>query len=158
MNYDKHARALQVYGCVKKALDERQWRYDEQPDRLYIGTSVTGDDLPMAFICEILEEREVARFLSMLPFDVPEDKRVDVAIAICAINNGFVNGNFDYDAIKGKIYYRRAVYFGGEKLPEQSVYDGLIAMSLDVIDRYNDALFEFIEDKTTFEELMARVS
>ena len=157
VSQEQLARAKQVYATIKQVMDSHNWSYDENEDELYIKTGVKGEDLPMGFIVEVIADREIVRFMSLLPVEIPEDKRIDTAIAMCKINEGFVNGNFDYDIKQGHVYYRRAVCYRGDPMPKASVYDYLIDYSLSVVDDYNDKLADFAEGKITFEQLMQTI-
>ena len=73
--------AQQVYATMCQALDERNWKYTRFEEDLVVSFGVNGDDLPMNFVLQVDEERQVIRLMSGLPFKMPEDKRVEGAIA-----------------------------------------------------------------------------
>ena len=50
-----------------------------------------------------MEEREVVQVLCPMSWKAPEDKRIDLAVAVAAANYGIVNGSFDFDLSDGEI-------------------------------------------------------
>ncbi|MBQ6676458.1 MAG: hypothetical protein IJM71_00260, partial [Clostridia bacterium] len=75
------ALAETVYEDLKEYLDSMGWNYEDDKDNLAVTFGVKGDDIPMAFIIRVDAGRQLLRVNSPLPFTVPEDKRMDMAIA-----------------------------------------------------------------------------
>ena len=90
-------KAREVYCNLVNMLDTRNWKYEKFDDDLVIRSGIKGDDLPIEFIIFVKPDNQVVQFISKLPFNIPEDKRVDAAIAVCVANYGLVDGSFDYD-------------------------------------------------------------
>ena len=124
-----------------KMLDAREWHYEKDEEKLVIHSGVKGDDFPVEFIIAVDAEREVVRFLSKLPFSIPEEKRVDCAIAVCVANNGIVNGNFDYDINDGSIIFRLTTSFKSGSVLSEDLFEYMILASAHTVDRYNDRFF-----------------
>ena len=122
-------------------LDAREWHYEKDEEKLVIHSGVKGDDFPVEFIIAVDAEREVVRFLSKLPFSIPEEKRVDCAIAVCVANNGIVNGNFDYDINDGSIIFRLTTSFKSGSVLSEDLFEYMILASAHTVDRYNDRFF-----------------
>jgi hypothetical protein len=90
-------KAKEVFGTLVRMLDTRDWKYEKHEEKLLIRSGIKGEDLPVEFIVLVNPKNEVVQFISTMPFNMPEDKRVDGAIAVCAANYGLVDGSFDYD-------------------------------------------------------------
>ena len=75
--------AKEAYNTLCRALDNIGWKYNRMEDELKIMFGVGGDDLPMNFLIIIDAERQLVRLLSLLPFKMNSDKRVDGACSIC---------------------------------------------------------------------------
>ena len=75
-------KAKEVFNTLTKMLDTRDWKYEKHEDKLLIKSGVKGDDLPVEFIVVVKPRNEVVQFISAMPFNMPEDKRVDGAIAV----------------------------------------------------------------------------
>ncbi len=131
-------QAKEVYETLVRMLDTRDWNYDRDDDRLLIQSSIKGDDLPVEFIIIVDAEREVVRYLSKLPFAIPEEKRIDGALAVCVANNGMVNGSFDYDIKTGEILFRLTTSFKSGSVLSEDLLEHIIMLSAVMVDNYND--------------------
>lgn len=133
----KEQAAKKIYNTMVKALNAKDWKFDEHPEDLVIVSNYTGDDIPIQFLINVDAEREVIRFISPLPFKMAEDKRVDAAIAVSVANYGMVNGSFDYDVSDGEIRFRLTTSYCGCEVGEPFFMD-MIATAVLTTDRYND--------------------
>jgi hypothetical protein len=87
------AKAREVFAEIVNMLDTRDWKYEKFEDDLLIRSGIKGDDLPVEFILFIKPENQVVQFISKLPFNMPDDKRVEGAIAVSVANYGLVDGS-----------------------------------------------------------------
>ena len=87
---EKYTTAKVVYDTACEALTERGWKYEGDLETLRIKTGAVGEDLPMEIIIDVNADRQLFLVISPLPLKVPEDKRVDLAVAISVINNQLV--------------------------------------------------------------------
>ena len=144
-----------IYRRVSKYLDDRNWTYNPHDDKLIITLSVKGEDIPVELLIHVSDEQKLLKIISFLPFKVAEDKRVDMAIAACAINNQLANGNFDIDIDDGTILFRVAVPFDGG-LPDESIHY-LIGVTCITVDEYNDKLLMLNKGMWTIEDLIKNI-
>lgn len=132
----KRRKAEEMYGVLCKALDERQWRYEREDDKLSVRFNVSGDDLSMRFLMMVDEQRDIIRLFSWIPFQMKE-RRMEGALATCYVNYRLVDGCFDFDMKDGGIVFRMTASYRGSL-----VGTGLIAYMIDcacdTIDDYND--------------------
>lgn len=132
----KRKKAEEVYGVLCKALDERNWRYEKEEEKLTVRFNVSGDDLSMRFRVAIDEQRDIIRLFSWMPFQMKE-RRMEGALATCYVNYRLVDGCFDYDLKDGSILFRMTASYRGSLIGT-----GLIAYMIDcacgTIDDYND--------------------
>lgn len=134
---NKMALAKTVYEDLCAALDKRQWKYQKHEDDLVVTFGVSGEDIPMDFILVIDAQRQLLRVYSKLPFTVPEDKRMDLAIAACVATYGLVDGSFDYDIANGNIVFRLTASFRESKIGD-GLFEYLVGCSSATVDAYND--------------------
>lgn len=146
-------KAYEVYETLCNMLDHIGWRYDKVEEKLMIKSGVKGDDLPIEFIVMVKPRNEVVQFLSALPFNMPEDKRVDGALAICAANFGLVDGSFDYDLSDGQIVFRLVSSYRDSLLSE-ALFEYMVMVSASTIDKYNDRFFMLAKDMITLEKFL----
>ena len=129
--------AKKVFDTICTALDNRSWNYDKDEEKLTVNFGVSGDDLPMKFLMLIEAERSLLRIVSLLPFSVPEDKRIEGALMTCVANYGMANGRFDFDFSDGSIMFKLA-----QPYEDCQVGTGLVEYMIDcscaTVDKYND--------------------
>lgn len=133
-------KAVEVYGTLCSMLDNIGWHYDKIEEKLMIKSGVKGDDLPIDFIVIVKPRNEVVQFISSMPFNMPEDKRVEGALAVCAANYGLVDGSFDYDLSDGQILFRLTSSYRDSLLSE-ALFEYMIMVSASTVDKYNDRFF-----------------
>ena len=129
--------AKNIYSDLCATLDKRNWHYQKHDNDLVITFGITGEDIPMEFVLAVDVDRQLLRVFSKLPFSVPEDKRMELAIASCVASNGLADGCFNYDIVKGTIVFRLTASFRESKLGE-NLFNYLIDCSCITVDRYND--------------------
>jgi hypothetical protein len=133
-------KAAEVFDTLCSMLDGIGWSYEKIEEKLMIKSGVKGDDLPIDFIVMVRPRNEVVQLLSVMPFNMPEDKRVDGALAICAANFGLIDGSFDYDLSDGQIVFRLTSSYRDSLLSEE-LFKYMIMVSASTIDKYNDRFF-----------------
>ena len=133
-------KAKEVYRTLIRTLDGVDWKYEKNDEKLLIRSGVKSDDFPVEFIVLVKPKNEVVQFLSKLPFNFPEDKRVEGAIAVCAANYGLVDGSFDYDIRDGEIVFRLTSSYRQSLLGEE-LFKYMIVVASSTVDKYNDKFF-----------------
>ena len=133
-------QAKQVYASLIDMLDTRNWKYEKFENDLVVRSGIKGDDLPIEFIIFVKPKNQVVQFISKLPFNIPEDKRVDAAVAVSVANYGLVDGSFDYDISDGEIRYRLTSSYR-ESLLGADLFEYMIMCAASTVDDYNDRFF-----------------
>ena len=129
--------AKAVYADLCAMLDKKGWHYKRYDEELVVTFGVAGEDIPMDFVLAVDAERQLLRMLSKLPFTIPEDKRMDLAIAACVASDGLIDGSFDYDIAKGTIVFRITASFRESKIGA-GLFEYLIQCSSITVDAFND--------------------
>jgi hypothetical protein len=146
-------QAKKVFGTLVNMLDTRDWKYEKHEDDLLIKSGIKGDDLPIEFIVVVKPKNQVVQFLSVLPFNMPEDKRVDGAIAACIANYGLVDGSFDYDIRDGRFVYRLTSSYRESVLGED-LFEYMIMCAASTVDMYNDKFFMLAKGMMTMQQFI----
>ena len=133
----KTAVAKEVYQDLCVTLDGRNWRYQRHDDDLVVTFGVSGEDLPMDFVLMVDADRQLIRLFSRMPFTVPEEKRMDLAIATCAATYDLADGSFDFDLKEGAITFRMTASFRESKIGE-GLFQYMIDCSCAMVDEFND--------------------
>lgn len=133
----KLQKARQTYETLCRSMDNHNWKYEKHDEKLAISCTARGDDLPMELTATVDADRQVVMVLSRLPMNIPEDKRIDVAMAVSVANNLMVDGCFDFDLGSGRLYFRMTNSFIDSVLGED-LFFYLILCACHTVDEYND--------------------
>lgn len=136
---DNLIRAKATYETLCQYLDGKNWNYEKKEEEYKIIFRTRGEDLTIPITIKVFPERQVAMLISYLPFDIPEDKRVEAAVALCALNDRIVDGSFDFDIGDGSVCFRMTNSFAESDL-SMEVFNYLLFCSFATIDEYNDKL------------------
>ncbi len=151
---EKRERALRVFRGLCDNLDKRNWNYQKDEERLRIECTAHGEDLPMDLSIRVEADRQLLMLLSTLPFNVPEDKRLDLAIAITHVNDRLVDGSFDYNISDGRILFRLTSSFIDSEIGND-LFTYLVGCSCQTIDAFNDKLMKVALDMMGVEEFIS---
>ncbi len=130
-------QATIAYNSLCAMLDDRQWVYQKDEEKLSISCTARGDDLPIDLTIEVDAGRNIVSLYSFLPYKAPEDKRVQMAIAVTLANNCMVDGGFDFDFRGGNILFRMSSGFYGALLGKD-MFEYMLLCACSTIDEYND--------------------
>lgn len=147
-------KAWEVYNDLIGTLDAMELKYQREDDKLTINLGFNGDDLPMELYLVMKPENQLIQLISPMAFRAPEDKRVELACAVCIANYGMIDGSFDYDISDGSILFRltssyRDSYIGRE------LFRYMISVSLATIEKYNDRFFMLTKGMIELEKFSA---
>ncbi len=149
----KLAEAKEVYKALCQFLDEDGWKYDKNEEDLVITSGASGEDLPIQFMVKVDAERGVIRTLSRMPLSVPEDKRLDMAIAVSIINNKLIEGCFEFNIANESIIFSMINCFAGATLGK-GAFAHIIIRFCKTVDMYNDKLLMLAKGLVTLEQFI----
>lgn len=153
----KLEQARATFATLCRMLENAQWKFDKDEEKLSVRCGAQGDDLPIELKIEVDAGRMLTMVISQLPLMVQEDKRLDVAIAITAINNALANGSFDYDVLSGRIFFRMTNSFCDSVLGEE-LFAYMVYASCQIVDEYNDKLLMLAKGMVSIEQFLADVN
>ena len=133
-------QAKNVFRSLCGMLDNLDWTYDANEEDLTITTGTKGEDLPISLHLEVDADKQIIIIFSQLPFEVPEDQRVLMAIAVSLANHGLPNGSFDYNLANGVILFRITSSYINSLISE-NLLKYLLAATVVTVDKYNDKFF-----------------
>ncbi len=151
------AQAKAVFATLCQALDKHEWHFEKDEEKLAIECGAQGEDLPMKITVKVDADRMLIMLLSHLPFVIQEDKRLDVAIAVSAINNALVDGCFDYDVASGHMFFRMTNSFLESTISEE-VFSYMLFCSCQTIDEYNDKFLMLAKGMISIEQFLASLA
>ena len=148
-------KAKAVYTTLIEALNKEELKYREDEENLRVDLSFGTDDLDVNMIIKVDADREVIRLLSPIPAKIPDDKRVDAAIAVCVANYGMVDGSFEYDITDGQLLFKMTNSYC-DSMPGTETFVYMIRCSLAMVDVYNDRFFMLAMGMMTLEQFMEK--
>ncbi len=150
------ALAKATFETLCQTLENDDWRYKKDEENLTVSCGARGEDLPMELNIEVDAKRMLVVLLSNLPFRVQEDKRLDVAVAVCAVNNILADGSFDYDVTSGHLVFRLTNSFIESKISEE-VFKYMLYCACAVVDDYNDTLLALARGYISMGQFLAKM-
>ena len=148
------AQAKKVYRGLCHALDKENWKYTKDEENLRVETGARGNDFPMDLYLKVDAERQILVLFSPLPVAVPEDKRIDVAVAVSMVNNQLVDGCFDYNILSGEFFFRMVHGFIDMELGTE-FYKYMLYCSCQTIDAYSSKFYMLSKGMLTIEQFLA---
>ncbi len=149
--------AQQTYETICGCLDSIGYRYSRDPENLAVYCDVQGDDLPVGLSLRADPERGLVMLLSKMPFAIGEDKRLDAAIAVSAVNDRLVAGCFDYDLMSGELYFRMSSSFIDCRLSE-NVIGYMLYLGCQIADAYNDQFLMLSKGLMSLEQFLNKAA
>ena len=154
MSEQKQQKGAEVFQSLCDYLTKDGWRY-EMVDDLHLVTHATGEDLPMALHVLVHTGFENIIAYSYLPVNVPEDKRMDMAVAVNLINNKLAIGCFQFNVLEDKICFQMCNCYAGFQPPEE-IFRYMLYGSCQVIDEFNDMFLMLAKGLITLEQFMSK--
>ena len=128
-----------------QGLDKQDWHYDRHDEDLVVTISMNSEDLPINMILRVNAAVQVVNVFSVLPVKIPDEKLVDMALAVCVANDGMINGSFDLDMNKKQIVWRLCTTYRGSLLGSEA-YSYMVGVSAATVDKYNDRFLMLAKD------------
>ena len=153
-NEQKILKGQEAFANICKMMDDHNWRYTKDEEKLKIKCTLHGDDIPVDFLMKVDTDRCIVSYISWMPFNMPEDKRVEGAVAVCVAGYGLVDGSFDYDISDGEITFRlTASYQGGVELTPD-LFEYMVYVATSTVDNYNDKFLALSKGTITLQQFI----
>ena len=146
-------RAKIVFNKVKAHLDGNKFKYDCDDQEMSIVLRATGEDLPLLVLVRVDADRQLIRMLSPMPVKMPEDKRMEGAVASSVANYGIIAGNFDYDIRDGEIRFRVTQSFREGDVTDEIIHY-MFGILFNTVDTYNDRFFMLAKGMMSLEQFI----
>jgi len=154
---NKQQKALEIYRLITGTMDAEGWKYKGDEAELTIESGARGEDIPIDLNIHLDVDRQFVMLLSQMPFLTPEDKRLEMAVAVSAINYRLVDGSFDFDIKSGRMFFRMTVNYRDSRLSRDLVMY-LLLVSCRTVDDYNDTLLLLSAGKLSLEDFLQSVN
>ena len=152
---DDIERAKKTFSTLCAYLDEVECPYEKNDEKLSISFTTAGDDLPIKIRVIVDSKKQLISLFSQIPVVVPEEKRLDLAIAVTVANNSLVDGCFDYDLSEGYIVYRMTSSFIESEIG-RDLFEYLMIVSCQTVDEYNDKFLMLSKGLMSIEDFISK--
>lgn len=149
-------RACEVFADLCAAIDARNWNYEKDEEKLTVRFGVTGEDMLMKFVIIVDAQRQVVRLLSPLTSVFPEDRRLEGAVAACAMTYPLADGSFDYDIQTGVSWFRQTASFRESKIGN-GLLQYMISYTCAAVDLYNDRLDKLVKGELSLRDFLESI-
>ncbi len=146
-------QAASLFKTLCDYLDENTWNYKKADDSLGVTFGTKGDDLPIPIIIRINPELMVLSIYATMPFEIPEDMRVPMVVAVTAATHCMVDGGFDYDVKSGKILFRITSTFR-ESIIGKKLIEYMLGCACVMTDEFNDKFYKMVQEKMSAGEML----
>lgn len=153
MNEELRKLGQSVYETICAMFDDKGFTYERHDDDLVITCVVGGEDIPMEIIFAVHDDRQIVQLISPMPFRIPEDKRIDVALAATVVNDRLIDGSFDFDLNEGRIAFRLTASYI-ESILGKELFEYMLMVSASTIDEYNDKFLMVGKGMMSFEQFV----
>ena len=145
--------AKSVFDTLCQTLDDQNLKYDKKAEEFRIACNMQGDDLVMPLDFRVIPEKHSVLLTSPMPFHAPEDKRLEMAVAVSMVNNRLVDGCFDYDVRDGELLFRIGSSYMESAIGKE-LFLYLLICAVQTIDDYNDKFLLLANGMMTLEQFM----
>ncbi len=146
----------QIFNSLIEFFEEDEWDFQWVEGMSVLSMGFSGKNGKWVCYAQAREKQQQFVFYSVLPVNVPDNKRSAIAEFITRANYGMVVGNFEMDFEDGEIRYKTSIDVeGAALLPpliRQMVYANVI-----ITDRYLPGLMSVIYGGKTPETAIASI-
>lgn len=144
----------QIFNVLVEFFEEDEWDFQWVEGAPMLTMSFSGKNGKWQCFAQALEVQQQFVFYSMMPVNVPPEKRQKVAEFFTRVNYGLVIGNFEMDFDDGEMRYKTSVDVEGVELPPPMIRQMVYANIL-ITDRYLTSLMRVIFSDISPEEAIA---
>jgi hypothetical protein len=153
---DKFHSSGPIFDDIVEFFTGDEWSPEQIEEQPVLKMDFEGDNGKWTCLAFAYDERERVVFTSILPVEVPEEKRREVAEFLTRANFGMEIGNFEMDFSDGSVQFRTSVDIeGGELTPK--MIQNLAYVNVTVSDQYLPGLVMVVEGDASPEEAIQKI-
>ena len=130
--------AQEILQTFEEVLDEMEMKHETNEEDLRIHFYYQGEDMRHRMNISIDAERANFRLVVVLPFDIAEEKSIDIAEAVCRINDTLMIGQFTYDMWQDIAFEACQLFI--DSMISRELIEASINLSISTVGRYDDRL------------------
>lgn len=145
--------AEEHFNLICNNLVQHNCNFNAASEEFFLSFTTSGEKFPVTVKIMVDAERNLIRFFSRLSFDIPDEKKLEIAVAVTKINYSLSIGNFNLDIDTGEIYFSYNVSYLESKLGNEAI-TYIISALLAVVDDYSEKLLMLSKGYLTLEKFM----
>ena len=148
-------KAKKIYADMLDMFNAEGLDFYQYDDDFTVKIGIRGDDMSFEFLMFLTPEKELIRFMTILPFRVPKESLIDVAIAINVANFGLINGAFEYNIDADEIRFKFVQsYSGVDDCSELLRY--VLYTAISTVNAYNSKLLAISKGYITINDFIEK--
>lgn len=156
MDDKKSAAADLTFETLCEFLDGNKWEYEKDAKNRKATCLVKGESSDIQILFNIFEDDRLISVASPMPFDVPQERCRQLAVAVSRANYGMVDGNFDFDHINGTIFFRMTTSFAGG-IVGRGVFEYMTHITCETMNEYEPVFKELCLRDVSVEDIIKKV-
>jgi hypothetical protein len=137
-----------IFDAIVEFFERTHWNFQRHDGKSHLSMNVSGINGKWQCIAQAREAQEQFIFYSMLPINVPSDRRQKIAELLTRANYGIVIGNFEMDFRDGEVRYKTSIDVEGAELTHPLMHR-LVGANLMTFDRYLPAIMSALYGDVT---------
>lgn len=153
---DNYKSSGPIFDDLVEFFTGDDWSPEQIEDEPVLSMNFEGEHGSWTCLAFAYDDRERVVFTSLLPVEVPEEKRLAAAEFLTRANFGMEIGNFDMDFSDGAVQFRTSIDIeGGELTPK--MIQNLAYLNVTVSDQYLPGLVMVVEGEAAPVEAIEKV-
>lgn len=153
---DNYKSSGPIFDDLVEFFTGDDWSPEQIEDQPVLSMNFEGEHGSWTCLAFAYDDRERVVFTSLLPVEVPEEKRLAAAEFLTRANFGMEIGNFDMDFSDGAVQFRTSIDIeGGELTPK--MIQNLAYLNVTVSDQYLPGLVMVVEGEAAPVEAIEKV-
>ena len=124
-----------IFDAMLAYFDKDDWKYAQIPNQTILRMGFGGKNGNWTCYAQTREDEQQFILYSVMPSNVPEEKRQDIAEFTTRANYNLVVGNFEMDYSDGEIRYKTAINLTNIE-PTHALFHGLVIPNVYTTDRF----------------------
>lgn len=145
MENDNVVQASKVFRTLCSYLDDLKWHYEKNEESFSVKFDVRGKDLDVSIVIRLNTDLQIVYLSSVLPLHVPEDRVLELALAVNGLNTMITGGYFLIDCFDGELEFRMTTSYA-DSVVGKELFGYMISAAFENVDRYNDRFVFLIKE------------
>ncbi|MCA9888780.1 MAG: YbjN domain-containing protein [Anaerolineae bacterium] len=146
----------QIFNVMIAFFEEDRWDIQWMTGRPVLSMNFNGNSGSWTCYAQAREKQQQFVFYSVLPINVPEEKRHNISEFITRANYGMIMGNFELDFADGEVRYKTSIDVEGTSLTHPLIRQVVYANVM-IMDRYMPGLMKVIFADQSPAEVIAEI-